>query len=210
MRFDDYKIQAYLDELAGPGAAPGGGSAAALIGSLGASLVSMVANLTKGRKKYAAVEADMQEILGEATALRSRLFGLVSEDTLVFDKVMAAYRLPKSTAAEKEERQQAIDDALRGACQVPLQIATSAVEVLRLAETVAQKGNTNAVSDAAVAGYAAHAAVHSALLNVRINLNSLPQDDWAQQMAQQVADLRTEADALQTKVQAICNKILDS
>lgn len=209
-QFDQYTLRAYQDELAGKGATPGGGSAAAVIGGLGAALVSMVANLTAGRKKFAAVEADMQHLMVEAAKLQETMLRLVSEDTVAFDGVMAAYALPKATAEEKEKRQQAIWAGYREACQVPLSVATNAVEILKLAIVAAEKGNAHAVSDAAVAGFAAHAALNSALLNVRINVNYLPRDAWTQATVAQVDELLREGDALQARVQAITDSILNA
>lgn len=209
-QFDQYTLRAYHDALAGKGATPGGGSAAAVIGGLGAALVSMVANLTSGRKKFAAVEEDMQTLLAEAARLQEAMLRLASEDTVAFDGVMAAYALPKTTDAEKEHRQQAVWAGYRDACGVPLAVAAEAVAVLKLAIVAAEKGNPNAVSDAAVAGYAAYAALNSALLNVRINANYLPADEWTQKTMEQVKQLTSEGEALQARVQAITDSILNT
>lgn len=209
-QFDQYTLRAYHDALAGKGATPGGGSAAAVIGGLGAALVSMVANLTAGRKKFAAVEEDMQQLLAETTKLQETMLRLVSEDTVAFDGVMDAYALPKTTEAEKEHRQQAVWAGYRAACEVPLSVATHALEILKLAIIAAEKGNANAVSDAAVAGFAAHAALNSALLNVRINVKYLPDDAWTQSTMAKVNQLLSEGEALQVKVQAITDSILNA
>lgn len=209
-QFDQYTLRAYHDALAGKGATPGGGSAAAVIGGLGAALVSMVANLTSGRKKFAAVEEDMQTLLAEAARLQEAMLRLASEDTVAFDGVMAAYALPKTTDAEKEQRQQAVWAGYRDACRVPLAVAAEAVAILKLAIVAAEKGNPNAVSDAAVAGYAAYAALNSALLNVRINANYLPDDEWTQKTMEQVKQLIGEGEALQARVQAITDSILNT
>ncbi len=207
-RFDQHTINQYVHELAGGDPTPGGGSAAALIGALGAALVSMVGNLTVGRKKYAAVEAEMQEMIQSVGKLQEQLLLLCSQDTEAYDMVMAAYKLPKATAEEKAARKQAIDESLRAACGVPLQIADAAIGVLRLAEQAGKQGNVNAISDAAVGGIAAHAALHSALLNVRINLKSLPQDGWAEQTAARVAELVQQGNQLHQTVQCICDEKL--
>lgn len=203
MQYDDTSLKQYLEELAGGAATPGGGSAAALIGATGAALVSMVGNLTIGRKKYAAVEAEMQDLVSASCALKDRLLALVSEDTEVFQVVMAAYKLPKATAEEQAARQLAIDDSLRTACGVPLKIAEAAIEVLRLAAQAAEHGNINAVSDAAVGSLGAHAALYSGLLNVRINLKSLPQDAWWQQTLARVETMEQQGDELNQTVQKI-------
>lgn len=203
MKYHDYTLNQYLHELASGDATPGGGSAAALIGALGAALVSMVGNLTIGRKKYAAVSEQMQEMVQAAGKLQEQLLVLVSEDTDVFNTVMAAYRLPKQTEPEQHAREAAINEALRTACSVPLRAADAAIAVLELAKLAAEQGNINAVSDAAVGSIAAYAALQSALLNVRINLKSLPQDDWSTQTAERVSSLLRQGESLNQVVQTV-------
>lgn len=203
MKYHDYTLNQYLHELASGDATPGGGSAAALIGAVGAALVSMVGNLTIGRKKYAAVEEQMHEMVQAVSKLEEQLLVLVSEDTEVFNTVMAAYRLPKGTDEEKAARESGINAALRTACSVPLRVADAAVAVLELAQAAAEHGNINAVSDAAVGSIAAYAALQSALLNVRINLKSLPQDDWSAQTAERVTSLLRQGEALNKVVQTV-------
>lgn len=203
MKFHDYTLNRYLHELAGGDATPGGGSAAALIGSIGAALVSMVGNLTVGRKKYAIVEAEMQAMVQAVSKLQEQLLVLCSDDTDAYDTVMAAYKLPKSTAEEQTTRKLAIDESLRAACAVPLAIAAASIEVLQLAQQAAENGNINAVSDAAVGGIAAHAALQSALLNVHINLKSLPKDDWSAQTTERVTALERQGDELHRTVQTV-------
>src|ERR671925_443302 len=116
-------VQAFLDELASAAPTPGGGGAAALSGAMGAALVSMVCNLTIGKEKFAGVEAQMQEILSQSEALRTRLTGMIEEDVAAFDTVMAAYRLPKDNDEEKAARIAAIQQASKEATLVPLAAA---------------------------------------------------------------------------------------
>lgn len=210
MKYHSYSLNQYLSELASGDATPGGGSAAALIGAIGAALVSMVGNLTIGRKKYAAVEDQMRELVQSASLLEEQLLVLVSEDTEVFNLVMAAYRLPKGSEEEKLAREAAINEALRTACSVPLRIADASIAVLELAKLAASCGNINAVSDAAVGSIAAHAALQSALLNVRINLKSLKKDDWSAQTAERVASLSRQGDALNKVVQTVVTEKLEA
>jgi formiminotetrahydrofolate cyclodeaminase len=210
MKYHDYTLSQYLHELASGDATPGGGSAAALVGALGAALVSMVGNLTVGRKKYAAVEPEMHEMVQAVGKLQEQLLVLVSEDTQVFNAVMAAYQLPKGTDEEKQARSLAINEALRTACSVPLRIADASISVLELAKLAAERGNINAVSDAAVGSIAAHAALQSALLNVRINLKSLPADDWSKQTQERVAEQLRKGDALNKLVQTIASEKLSA
>lgn len=166
-------VQKFLNELASQSSTPGGGSAAAVMGAMGAGLVSMVCNLTIGKKNYAEVEPEMREILGQAENLRGKLTGMINDDVQAFDQVMAAYGLPKNSDVEKAKRTAAIQQALMQATQVPLNCAQACSEVMRLARRTAQKGNVNVVSDAGVAVLAAYAALKSAALNVYVNTGAI-------------------------------------
>ena len=165
--------QAFLNALSGKSPTPGGGSVAALNGALGAALVSMVCNVTIGKKKYADVEAEAQEILQSATVLQTQLTALVSDDAAAFDKVMAAFGLPKNTETEKRARSQAIQSAFKEATLVPLATVKACADVMRLGKRIAEIGNANAISDAGSGVLSAHAGLRSASLNVLINLGSL-------------------------------------
>lgn len=155
---------------------PGGGSAAAIAGSMGAALVAMVANLTIGRAEYAEAEPLAQEIGREATLLRDRLLELAQQDSEAYDAVVHARRLPKESEAERTRRKTAMGEAFVQAATVPLETARTARQVLALAARIAPIGNRNAASDAGVAAQLASAAVRGAILNVRINLPYLPAD----------------------------------
>jgi len=163
----------FLDDLAAGTAAPGGGSAAAYSGAMGAALVAMVARLTIGRKKYAEVEAQMNEILNQAELLRAALGRAVREDSLAFEEVMAAFRLPKESVEQETVRNQAIEKATLQAAQVPLSVAEKAVKVMALAERVVSLGNLNAITDGASGSAMARTALIAAGYNVRINVASL-------------------------------------
>jgi formiminotetrahydrofolate cyclodeaminase len=171
--FQNQTLQQFLDGLASKAPTPGGGSAAAIMGAMGAALVGMVCNLTLGKAQYAAVDAEMQALLDEAEALRARLAGMVQADVEAFDRVMAAYRLPKDNEADKQARSAAIQDALKAATDVPLECARACGDVVRLSRVAAEKGNVNAVSDAGVAVVAGFAALRSAALNVYVNTGSI-------------------------------------
>jgi glutamate formiminotransferase/formiminotetrahydrofolate cyclodeaminase len=166
-------VDSLLEELAAGSATPGGGAAAAYAGAMAAALVAMVARLTTGKKKYAAVEKQMLELIEEAEQLRKRLQGAMQEDIEAFEAVMSAYRLPKSSNAELEARAQAIERATLHAAEVPLEVCRLSVRTLELAVQVARGGNLNAASDAGTAGALAIAALRGASANVRINLNDL-------------------------------------
>lgn len=168
-KIKDTAVEPFLDSLASQSATPGGGSAAAIIGAMGAALVSMVCNLTIGKKKYAEVEGEMKDVLAKAEALRGRLTGMIEDDIAAFDQVMGAYGMPKETDAGKAAREQAIQAALKQATEVPMRCCYAAREVIDLALTASDKGNLNVISDAGVAVLAGYAALRSAALNVFTN-----------------------------------------
>ena len=176
--FKEQQLQTFLDQLASKASTPGGGSAAAIMGAMGAALISMVANLTVGKKKYEDVEAEMQGFLEQSEALRTRLTGMIQADVDVFDKVMAAYGMARETEADKEQRSQAIQAALKEATDVPLACAQLCADVIELCRPVAEKGNLNVISDAGVAVLTAHAALRSAALNVYINIGGIRDNDF--------------------------------
>lgn len=181
MTIQNKPVQEFLEELAGPSATPGGGSAAALAGAMGAALVSMVCNVTVGKKGFADVEDELRGALEEAQALRQRLTDLANADSQAFDQVMAAYRLPKETEEEKIARQTAIQRALQGATQVPLETAKACTTVLKLANQVIDKINPNALSDVGAAALLAEAGLRGAQLNVAINLAGVKDTDFVQE-----------------------------
>jgi formiminotetrahydrofolate cyclodeaminase len=174
----DKPIQQFLDELASKAPTPGGGSAAAIMGAMGAALVSMMCNLTIGKKNYEAVEGEMKEALEQAESLRERLTDMVRADVEAFDRVMGAYGLPKDTDEQKQARSQAIQEALKAATEVPLKCAKACAEVVRLSKTVAEKGNRNVVSDAGVAVLAGYAGLRSAALNVYVNAGAIKDETF--------------------------------
>lgn len=159
----------FLDELASGNATPGGGSAAAVMGAQGAALVSMVANLTIGKKGYEAVEPQMRQLLAESEALRVKLAGMVAEDIAAFDSLMAGYKLPKATDEDKAARSAAIQAGLKAATEAPLACARACAEGVRLAARAVEHGNLNVISDVGVGVLASWAALRSAALNVNIN-----------------------------------------
>lgn len=166
-------VNTFLEELASSAPAPGGGSAAALGAAIGAALVSMVANLTVGKKKYADVQADIQRILGQSEALRHKCARLLEDDVAAYTQVSKGYKMPRDTDEQKHARTAAIQDALKGATAVPMELAETCVEILELCPESAEKGNVLAVSDVGVAALMAEAALRAAALNVWINLGSI-------------------------------------
>lgn len=195
-------LQQFLDNLAADSATPGGGGVAALNGAMGAALVSMVCRLTIGRKKYAVVDAEMQQTLQKSEALRAQLTALLAEDVAAFDAVMAAFGLPKSTGDEKTARRAAIQLALKEATRVPLETARACAEVITLAKFVARQGNTNAASDAGSAAQSALAGLKSAALNVYINLGSIHDKAFVAETSAQMDAVFATAPALADEIYA--------
>ena len=182
----DLTIKEFLAELKSDSPAPGGGSAAALAGAVGASLAAMVGNLTRGNGKYQDVQAEVEAILPQLNNQLAKLEQYIDEDTAVFNQVMAAYRLPKATDDEKLARSKAIQQALKGAAALPMSVAELCQDVLVLSGRMLVIGNTNAASDAAVAGRMAHTAMWGAIYNVRINLDSIKDQDFVAAMKEQI------------------------
>ncbi len=175
---NEQTIETFLDKLASKASTPGGGSAAAIMGAMGAALVSMVGNLTTGKEKYAAVESEMVSMLERAECLRKELTEAAQEDVRVFDAVMAAYGLPKRSDEDKAIRSATLQRELKNATDAPLECARLCGEVIALSRVAAEKGNSNVVSDAGVAALAAHAALRSAALNVYINVSSIKDTEF--------------------------------
>lgn len=174
----EQQVQLFLDELASKAPTPGGGGAAAIMGSMGAALVSMVCNLTIGKEKYADVEEELKSVLDQAEALRIKLTDMIQADVQVFDRVMASYGMPKQTDEEKAARSAEIQEALKAATDVPLECAKASADVIKLSRVVAEKGNLNVISDAGVAVLAGYAALKSAALNVNINIGGIKDADF--------------------------------
>lgn len=172
-------VDDWLGALAADTPTPGGGSAAALMVATGAALVEMVCGLTLGNEKFRDVEPLMAQSREKARGLRANADALRLDDSLAYDAVMAAYRLPKSTAEEKEARTAAVQEALRGATEVPLRSVVAGVEVLDLAASIVESVNPNAISDVGAGALAARAGAEASALNVRINLLSIKDPTYA-------------------------------
>lgn len=200
------KPVSFIEELAAPTATPGGGSAAAYAGAMGAALVSMVAGLTIGKKKYAEVEAQMQAIRVMAESLRKELTQAVDDDASAFEAVMGAFRLPKVTEEEQSKRSAAIHVATLNAAHVPLRVARDAVKVMELALKCAREASVNAISDS-MSGFAlARAALTAAGYNVKINLNSLADKSVGDKMLEELKEMEAKADAIEAEIRAVMSE----
>ena len=193
-------VEAFSDELSSSAPTPGGGSVAALMGSMGAALVSMVANLTIGKKKYANVEDEVSRLLEESESLRQKLVDAIQKDVVAFDSVMSVYALPKSSDEEKKFRNQKMQISLKEAIEAPLECAYLAMSVLPLSKKIAEIGNINIISDAGVAALAARAALRSSALNVYVNASSLDDKDFASAKISEVKKLMSESSHLEQEV----------
>jgi len=191
----------FLEALAEGSPAPGGGSAAAYSGSAGAALVSMVARLTLGKKKYAAVEAQMYAMLERSEQLRHALKDAIQKDADAFGAVMVAMKLPRDTDEEAALRQKAVDEATLNAARVPLETARMAVAVIELAEQSTALGNLNAISDGATGAALARAALTGASYNVRINISGLSDPSAGADLLGEVRRLNERADELERIIQ---------
>lgn len=170
----------FIDKVAEASPTPGGGSVAAKSGALGCALCEMVAGLTEQKKGFEAVHEEMAAMKVKFSALRHELHVLVARDAASFDGVMAAFKLPKATDAEKAARTEAIQAATKQACEIPLETMTRAAEALALAVPLADKGNPNSITDVGVAALQLDAAIRGARLNVEINLGSIKDTAWVQ------------------------------
>ena len=200
--FREKRIEDFLVDLASSAPVPGGGSAAALTGAIGASLLSMVCNLTIGKEKYRDVDGEMREILASAESLRARLLDLLEADTQAYSGLAAAYKMPRATDEEQEARNAAVQKAVAVATDVPLQIAERCADIVTLAVPTVAKGNVRAVSDVGVAVLNAQCALKSALLNVDINLPSIKDEAFRARVLARVQGLVERTDATAAAVLA--------
>lgn len=202
MLLKDLTIEEYLDKTASGEPVPGGGSAAALNAALAAALTEMMARLTIGRKNFAAVDAEMRATAEKASLLRKKMAEEIDRDSGAYAKVMAAFQLPKETPEQKAERTRAIEEALKGAALIPLGVAQTAVELMEISRAVIAKGNPNALSDGAAGLLAARMAARAALFNVRINLASIKDKRFTDDLTRQANRLEAEAEAREAEILA--------
>jgi glutamate formiminotransferase/formiminotetrahydrofolate cyclodeaminase len=199
-------VTRFVDEVSTESPAPGGGSVAALMGSLGAALAAMVANLTVGKAGYEAAWPELAAMAERGQALKDQLARLVDEDTEAFNRVMEAMRLPKGTLEQAAERKRAIEAANKAATEVPLRTARHCLAAIELAGLAAEKGNRNSASDAGVAAFAARAGVEGAVLNVLTNLGGITDEAFKKACVDETAALAAEArrqcDAVRDRVLA--------
>lgn len=196
----DLTIPEFLEKTASNTPVPGGGSVAALSAAVAASLAEMVAHLSIGKKGLEAAGDEMKAIVSMASAYRETLLHDIDRDSDAFNQVMAAFKLPKNTAEEVKQRHLAIQEGLKTAALVPLRVAKDAFKILEMAGTVVIKGNKNAVTDGVVAAMMARTAVLSALYNVKINLASIKDNAFVNEVSKQVRELETEIETKEKEI----------
>ena len=192
----DSAIRKYLDDASSNSPTPGGGSVAALAGSVGVSMACMAANFTLGKKKYKDVEAEAQELLGNCASVRDGLAALMDEDTEAYGTVSAAYAMPKSDPEEKKARAQAIQRALKVAMDAPLRAVRACRTAMRDIRRLVDVANPNLISDVGVAAVLVEAALRAAKMNVEINLSFLKDEQRVKATRQEIEDAAQEARTL--------------
>ncbi len=201
MSYAEGPIRKYLDDAAAKLPAPGGGSIAAAIGALGASMASMVANFTIGKKKYADVEDEMRIILELVETEREDLTDLIDTDVAAYGEVSAAYGMPKGSDEEKKSRSSAIKDACRTAMTSPMDAARCCARIAAACERLVDIGNKNLITDVGVSVLASDTGCKAAALNVEINLGAIGDDELA-------AETREELDSLLSETARITELVM--
>lgn len=200
MRISEKTCEDFVDVLASKSAVPGGGGATALTGAIGIALGSMVCNLTIGKKKYAEHEESVKSILEKARSLEKDLIGMIDEDAECFLPLSKAYGLPSSTDEEKKIKSETMESALKKACEVPIKIVKVCYESIKLHEDLVDKGSRLAISDIGVGVQCLRAAILSGQLNVLININSIKDEKY-------VNELRNEINSLVEEGVKICDEV---
>jgi formiminotetrahydrofolate cyclodeaminase len=198
MSFIELPLLSFTEALSSGAPVPGGGGAAALVGAVGTSLASMVANLTTGKKKYALYEADIQSILEKTAALRLRLLSLIEEDARYFEPLSRAYGLPK----DEPHRDEIMEAALREACTAPLAIMKALAEAIGLHAALAKKGSRLAISDVGAGVIFCKSALMGASLNILINVRMMKDQSYAKALQRETEDLIETAGALADRTYA--------
>ncbi|MDU1890263.1 MAG: cyclodeaminase/cyclohydrolase family protein [Dysgonomonas sp.] len=186
-------VKEFLAKTAGNEPVPGGGSIAALNAAIAAALAEMVANLTIGKKKYEDKEEVMKEIASVASKYQQGFIKDIDADSDAYNEVFAAFKLPKETDEEKAKRSKQIQAATKVAAEVPMEVARKAFALMDFIARVAEEGNQNAITDACVSMMTARTAVLGAILNVKINLSSIKDEEYVKHMTKEISCLERAA-----------------
>lgn len=196
--YGNVTIKSYLNKLASGSPVPGGGSAAALLGAIGAALLSKVANFTIGKKKYKIAEGEMKEIFSYSEGLRRSFKKLCFEDAKAYKKLNTVFKMPK-----RKNRENALEKALKEAASVPLEVCKMSYEAIKMCLPVTEKGNINLITDTGIASYAFLCAFESALLNVEINLKSIKDEKFIQNKRELLGPMEKEVNTINENVKNI-------
>lgn len=207
-KLTDLHTKEFLALLASDAPAPGGGGAAAMAGALAAALASMQANLTIGKKNFVEQQAEAELLLLQAENSRSKLLELAEDDAAVFSEFMRCYRLPKSNEEEKLLRSQSICRAAKKAAEIPLEIARESLRVMRLALRMAQIGNPHVITDGAVSGLLARAALRGSIYNIMVNLRLTQDEAYNMTLCQESNLLEQQAEKLEQEILALTDKVI--
>ncbi|HEC87798.1 MAG TPA: methenyltetrahydrofolate cyclohydrolase [Thermoplasmata archaeon] len=197
-------LKDFLEKVAEKTPTPGGGSVAALAGAISSALLEMVCNLTIGKEKYKEFEEEMKIEREKCRNYREKFINLIDEDSKAFDEVISAFKLPKDYGGRKE----AIQNAYKKACAVPLETAEYCIKLMESGIKIAEKGNKNSISDAGVASLMAKSAFHSAILNVKINLSGIKDSDYVQKTKNHIKKMEYEAENLHRKIMEVVERWL--
>jgi formiminotetrahydrofolate cyclodeaminase len=197
----DLSVSDFAASLASDEPAPGGGSASAAVAAFGAGLLAMTCNFTIGKERYADVEEDMRELRDEMETIRVWLLASIDRDTQAYSAVTDAFRMPKGTPEEKATRREAIQSSMKGAADVPMDVARRCLRALDLASDVVKMGNPNTLSDAGCGARFLDAGLRGALYNVRINLGSIKDEAY-------VAEARAEVERISAAADEHLGKVL--
>ncbi len=206
--FKDMTIGDFLARTKSAAPVPGGGSASALVGAIGTALAIMLGNLTVDNEKYQGVKAEVETIKGELEKFLLKFEAGMEDDVEAFNRVIAAYKLPKVTEEEKNARARAIQDALKEAACPPMRIAQYAAKVLELAVKMLKTGNVSAASDAAVAGKLVYAAMWGSIYNVRINLQLIKDEGFVDDMRTRIKHLEADSAAVLLELESAADRIV--
>ncbi len=202
-------VREYMQRLASNEPTPGGGSAAAVAGALAAASAAMAANFTVGKKKFGDVQADIERILKVLNTQQQKLLELADADAEAYSQVGAAYGMPRDTDEQKQARQQAIQEALMAAAEVPMAVAEACAAFIGLLPELADKCNPNLISDVGVGAQLGSAALAAAQLNVEVNLALIKDEDYNSQKRRRLSQLATEAsEAAEQAIEKVKEAIL--
>ena len=209
MKISEKTCIVFVNVLASKSAVPGGGGAAALVGAIGMALGSMVCNLTIGKKKYAEYEESIKEILVKAREIEKKLLSMIDKDAKNFIPLSKAYGLPNSTEEEKKIKEEIMENALKVACEVPIDIVRVCFDAIKLHEDLVDKGSKLAISDIGVGVQCLRAAILSGQLNVVININSIKDLEYVETIRKEVNNVVEEGVKICDEVYAKVEKALE-